>query len=97
MVTLLQVLQLSAEWVGLCPLLQGIAHMICRSHKHNVRQTATSYLQRAVLAPQLNVLCAMDWHACFSQVGVCVIILCSCFSLCLDNRYCFQWLIVFLK
>jgi len=68
MVTVPQVLQLSAEWVALCPLLQGIAHMICRSHKHAIRQTATSYLQRAILAPQLNVLCAMDWHACFSQV-----------------------------
>lgn len=62
------VLQLSSEWMRVCPLLQGIAHMICKSHKHTTRQSATSYLQRAILAPQLNTLLAADWHACFLQV-----------------------------
>lgn len=50
-----------------CPLLQGMARMCCDTRK-SVRQTAITYLQRALLAHELQNLTSLEWEACFLQV-----------------------------
>ncbi|XP_064404547.1 Golgi-specific brefeldin A-resistance guanine nucleotide exchange factor 1-like isoform X2 [Halichondria panicea] len=49
------------------PLLQGMARMCCDGRR-TVRQTAITYLQRALLAHELQVLTAGEWLACFQEV-----------------------------
>ena len=45
----------------------GMARMCCDSRR-SVRQTAITYLQRALLAHDLQHLSAAEWGACFTQV-----------------------------
>jgi len=52
-----------------CPLLQGMARMCC-DVRRSVRQTAITYLQRALLAHGLQSLSAQEWEACFLEVSV---------------------------
>jgi brefeldin A-resistance guanine nucleotide exchange factor 1 len=47
--------------------------MCCDSRK-SVRQAAITYLQRALLAHELQGLTALEWFACFKEV---------CLSFCL--------------
>ena len=54
-----------------CPLLQGMARMCC-DVRRSVRQTAITYLQRALLAHGLQSLSAQEWEACFLEVRVLV-------------------------
>ena len=51
-----------------CPLLQGMARMCC-DVRRSVRQTAITYLQRALLAHGLQSLSAQEWEACFLEVS----------------------------
>ena len=55
--------------VAWCPLLQGMARMCCDARR-SVRQTAITYLQRALLAHGLQSLSAQEWEACFLEVSV---------------------------
>lgn len=50
-----------------CPLLQGIARLCCDARKQ-VRNHALTYLQRALLVHDLQVLQASEWEDCFSKV-----------------------------
>ena len=50
-----------------CPLLQGIAQLCCDIRKE-VRMSALTYLQRALLVPDLQSLGALEWEACFNKV-----------------------------
>nr|XP_018903871.1 PREDICTED: Golgi-specific brefeldin A-resistance guanine nucleotide exchange factor 1 [Bemisia tabaci] len=60
--------QLTSLWAqGWCPLLQGIARLCCDSRKQ-VRMSAMTYLQRALLVHDLQALTADEWAACFNQV-----------------------------
>ncbi|XP_022900368.2 Golgi-specific brefeldin A-resistance guanine nucleotide exchange factor 1 [Onthophagus taurus] len=52
---------------GWCPLLQGIARLCCDTRKQ-VRLSAISYLQRALLVHDLQTLSAPEWEACFHRV-----------------------------
>ncbi|KAI4455886.1 guanyl-nucleotide exchange factor [Holotrichia oblita] len=52
---------------GWCPLLQGIARLCCDTRKQ-VRINAISYLQRALLVHDLQMLTAPEWEACFQRV-----------------------------
>ncbi len=45
----------------------GMARMCCDARRA-VRQTAITYLQRALLAHELQVLTAEEWVACFQEV-----------------------------
>ena len=45
----------------------GMAWMCCDSRKA-VRQAAITYLQRALLAHELQGLTALEWFACFKEV-----------------------------
>ncbi len=45
----------------------GMARMCCDGRR-TVRQTAITYLQRALLAHELQVLTAGEWLACFQEV-----------------------------
>ena len=56
-----------------CPLLQGIAQLCCDIRKE-VRMSALTYLQRALLVRDLHALGALEWEACFNKVmkGVCL-------------------------
>ena len=47
---------------------QGMARMCCDSRKL-VRQTAITYLQRALLAHELQNLTSWEWEACFLEVS----------------------------
>ena len=47
---------------------QGMARMCCDSRK-SVRQTAITYLQRALLAHELQNLTSWEWEACFLEVS----------------------------
>ena len=51
-----------------CPLLLGMAHM-CYDSRRSVRQTAITYLQRALLAHDLQNMSACEWEACFMEVS----------------------------
>ena len=55
--------------VAWCPLLQGMARMCCDARR-SVRQTAITYLQRALLAHGLQSLSAQEWEACFLEVSI---------------------------
>ena len=50
-----------------CPLLQGIARMCC-DMRRDVRMSALTYLQRALLVHDLQALSAVEWEACFNKV-----------------------------
>lgn len=50
-----------------CPLLQGIARFCCDTRR-SIRSSAVTYLQRALLVPDLQVLSAIEWEACFNKV-----------------------------
>ncbi|KAL1123464.1 hypothetical protein AAG570_002544 [Ranatra chinensis] len=52
---------------GWCPLLQGIARLCCHS-KRQIRMSAITYLQRALLIPDLKNLSGAEWESCFTQV-----------------------------
>ncbi|XP_045476199.1 Golgi-specific brefeldin A-resistance guanine nucleotide exchange factor 1 [Harmonia axyridis] len=52
---------------GWCPLLQGIARLCCDIRKQ-VRMVAITYLQRALLVPDLQTLSGPEWEACFHRV-----------------------------
>ena len=41
---------------------------MCCDGRRTVRQTAITYLQRALLAHELQVLTAGEWLACFQEV-----------------------------
>ncbi|XP_065333294.1 Golgi-specific brefeldin A-resistance guanine nucleotide exchange factor 1 isoform X2 [Cloeon dipterum] len=53
--------------IGWCPLLQGIARLCCDNRKQ-VRTSAITYLQRALLVPDLQTLSAAEWESCFNKV-----------------------------
>lgn len=50
-----------------CPLLQGIARLCCDTRR-NIRTSALTYLQRALLVHDLQALSATEWEACFNKV-----------------------------
>lgn len=50
-----------------CPLLQGIAQLCC-DIRREVRMSALTYLQRALLVRDLHSLGALEWEACFNKV-----------------------------
>ncbi|CAN7991432.1 unnamed protein product, partial [Ixodes pacificus] len=50
-----------------CPLLQGIARLCCDTRR-NIRTSALTYLQRALLVHDLQALSAAEWEACFNKV-----------------------------
>uniref|UniRef100_A0A224X4T3 Putative guanine nucleotide exchange factor n=2 Tax=Triatominae TaxID=70999 RepID=A0A224X4T3_9HEMI len=50
-----------------CPLLQGIARLAAHPNRQ-VRMSAVTYLQRALLVPDLQALTGEEWESCFSQV-----------------------------
>ncbi|KAL9961546.1 hypothetical protein ACROYT_G030504 [Oculina patagonica] len=50
-----------------CPLLQGIARLCC-DVRRDVRMSALTYLQRALLVHDLQDLTAVEWEACFNKV-----------------------------
>lgn len=52
---------------GWCPLLQGIARLCCDLRKQ-VRMSAITYLQRALLVHDLQTLTGPEWEACFHRV-----------------------------
>ncbi|GFG39058.1 hypothetical protein Cfor_02589 [Coptotermes formosanus] len=52
---------------GWCPLLQGIARLCCDSRRQ-VRMSAITYLQRALLVHDLQTLMAPEWESCFNKV-----------------------------
>lgn len=60
--------QCSALWSqGWCPLLQGIAR-ISTDHRRQVRTSAITCLQRALLMHDLQTLSGPEWAGCFRQV-----------------------------
>ncbi|KAK5641442.1 hypothetical protein RI129_009989 [Pyrocoelia pectoralis] len=52
---------------GWCPLLQGIARLCC-DVRRQVRMSAITYLQRALLVHDLQTLTGPEWEACFHRV-----------------------------
>ncbi|EDO31538.1 predicted protein, partial [Nematostella vectensis] len=50
-----------------CPLLQGIARLCCDNRKE-VRMSALTFLQRALLVQDMQVLSAVEWESCFNKV-----------------------------
>ena len=56
-----------------CPLLQGIAQLCC-DNRRDIRMSALTYLQRALLVHDLQSLTAVEWESCFNKVScyVCV-------------------------
>lgn len=60
--------QCTALWSqGWCPLLQGIAR-ISTDHRRQVRTSAITCLQRALLMHDLQTLSGPEWAGCFRQV-----------------------------
>lgn len=60
--------QCTALWSqGWCPLLQGIAR-ISTDHRRQVRTSAITCLQRALLMHDLQTLTGPEWAGCFRQV-----------------------------
>ena len=55
-----------------CPLLQGIARLCC-DMRRDVRMSALTYLQRALLVHDLQALTAVEWEACFNKVCLIVV------------------------
>nr|CAD7196617.1 unnamed protein product [Timema douglasi] len=59
---------ITSLWVqGWCPLLQGIARLCCDARRQ-VRTSAITYLQRALLVHDLQTLTANEWESCFNKV-----------------------------
>ncbi|RZC32907.1 Sec7 domain containing protein [Asbolus verrucosus] len=52
---------------GWCPLLQGIARLCC-DVRREIRMSAITYLQRALLVHDLQTLTGPEWEACFHRV-----------------------------
>ncbi|XP_022240117.1 Golgi-specific brefeldin A-resistance guanine nucleotide exchange factor 1-like isoform X2 [Limulus polyphemus] len=50
-----------------CPLLQGISRLCCDTRR-NVRTSALTYLQRALLVHDLQALTPCEWESCFNKV-----------------------------
>ncbi|XP_076818522.1 Golgi-specific brefeldin A-resistance guanine nucleotide exchange factor 1-like isoform X2 [Clavelina lepadiformis] len=50
-----------------CPLLQGIARLCCDARRQ-VRTSALTYLQRALLVHDLQTLTGKEWESCFNKV-----------------------------
>ncbi|KAI5753663.1 hypothetical protein M8J77_002244 [Diaphorina citri] len=60
--------EMSSLWSqGWCPLLQGIARLCCDTRKE-VRMSAITYLQRALLVHDLQTLTGDEWESCFRSV-----------------------------
>lgn len=60
--------QCTALWSqGWCPLLQGIAR-ISTDHRRQIRTSAITCLQRALLMHDLQTLTGPEWAGCFKQV-----------------------------
>ncbi|XP_055593245.1 Golgi-specific brefeldin A-resistance guanine nucleotide exchange factor 1 isoform X2 [Uranotaenia lowii] len=60
--------QCSALWSqGWCPLLQGIARL-ATDQRRQVRTSAITCLQRALLVQDLQTLSGLEWAGCFKQV-----------------------------
>uniref|UniRef100_A0A182JBH8 Uncharacterized protein n=1 Tax=Anopheles atroparvus TaxID=41427 RepID=A0A182JBH8_ANOAO len=60
--------QCSSLWSqGWCPLLQGIARL-ANDHRRQVRTSAITCLQRALLVQDLQTLTGLEWAGCFKQV-----------------------------
>lgn len=60
--------QMSFLWAKCwCPLLQGIARLCCDNRKQ-VRMSALTYLQRALLVHDMQTLTAVEWESCFNKV-----------------------------
>ncbi|XP_017785581.1 PREDICTED: Golgi-specific brefeldin A-resistance guanine nucleotide exchange factor 1 [Nicrophorus vespilloides] len=59
--------QVSLWTQGWCPLLQGIARLCCDNRKQ-IRMSAITYLQRALLVHDLQTLNGPEWEACFNRV-----------------------------
>ena len=59
-----------------CPLLQGIARLCC-DMRRDVRMSALTYLQRALLVHDLQALTAVEWEACFNKVRSYASFVCS--------------------
>lgn len=59
--------QMSLWTQGWCPLLQGIARLCCDTRKQ-IRMSAITYLQRALLVHDLQTLTGPEWEACFHRV-----------------------------
>lgn len=61
---------MSLLWVKCwCPLLQGIARLGC-DIRREIRMSALTVLQRAMLAQDLQSLTATEWENCFNQVRI---------------------------
>jgi len=59
---------MSLLWIKCwCPLLQGIARLCCDNRKE-IRMSALTILQRAMLAEDLQSLSASEWEDCFNKV-----------------------------
>ena len=65
-----------------CPLLQGIARLCC-DVRRDVRMSALTYLQRALLVHDLQDLTAVEWEACFNKVSHCTKVCSSCICVCI--------------
>ncbi|XP_054265993.1 Golgi-specific brefeldin A-resistance guanine nucleotide exchange factor 1-like isoform X2 [Macrosteles quadrilineatus] len=60
--------ELTSLWAqGWCPLLQGISRLCCDTRKQ-VRMSAITYLQRALLVHDLQTLNGDEWESCFNKV-----------------------------
>ncbi|CAH1968968.1 unnamed protein product [Acanthoscelides obtectus] len=63
-----EIAQETSLWTqGWCPLLQGIARLCCDNRKQ-VRMSAITYLQRALLVHDLQTLSGPEWEQCFQRV-----------------------------
>ncbi|KAG5880373.1 hypothetical protein JTB14_027280 [Gonioctena quinquepunctata] len=63
-----EVSQETSLWTqGWCPLLQGIARLCC-DNRYQVRTSAITYLQRALLVHDLQTLSGPEWEQCFQRV-----------------------------
>lgn len=61
--------QCSALWaLGWCPILQGIARL-ATDQRRQVRTSAVTCLQRALLVHDLQTLTGPEWESCFKQVN----------------------------
>ncbi|VEN56541.1 unnamed protein product, partial [Callosobruchus maculatus] len=63
-----EIAQETSLWTqGWCPLLQGIARLCC-DNRRQVRMSAITYLQRALLVHDLQTLSGPEWEQCFQRV-----------------------------
>lgn len=77
-----------------CPLLQGIARLCC-DVRRDVRMSALTYLQRALLVHDLQDLTAVEWEACFNKVSCIdgVLVCVAQYSKTKLNKYGNEWCI----